>query len=33
VSLDVAAAAQRALTNELQRRTRSVLDGLFQRKK
>ena len=33
VSLDVAAAAQRALTNELQRRSRSLLDGLFQKKK
>jgi hypothetical protein len=33
VSLDVAAAARRALTNELERRTRSLLDGLFKRKK
>jgi len=33
VSLDIAAAARRALTNELERRTRSLLDGLFKRKK
>jgi hypothetical protein len=33
VSLDVAAAARRALTNELERRTRSILDDLFKRKK
>ena len=33
VALDVAAAARRALTNELERRTRSLLDGLFKRKK
>jgi hypothetical protein len=33
VSLDVAAAARRALTNELQRRTRSLIDDLFKRKK
>ena len=33
VSLDVAAAARRALTNELERRTRSLLDDLFKRKK
>jgi hypothetical protein len=33
VTLDVAAAARRALTNELERRTRSLLEGLFKRKK
>jgi hypothetical protein len=33
VSLDIADAARRALTNELERRTRSLLDGLFKRKK
>jgi hypothetical protein len=33
VSLDIAAAARRALTNELERRTRSLLDDLFKRKK
>jgi hypothetical protein len=33
VSLDVAAAARRALSNELERRTRSLLDDLFKRKK
>ena len=33
VTLDVAAAARRALTNELQRRTKSLLDDLFKRKK
>jgi hypothetical protein len=33
VTLDIAAATRRALTNELERRTRSLLDGLFKRKK
>ena len=33
VSLDVAAAARRALTNELERRTRSLLDDLFNKRK
>jgi hypothetical protein len=33
VSLDVAAATRRALTNELERRTRSLIDDLFKRKK
>lgn len=33
VSLDMAAAAKRALTNEIERRTRSLLDDFFKRKK
>ena len=33
VSLDVAAATRRALTNELERRTRSLIDDLFKRKR
>jgi hypothetical protein len=32
VALDVAAATRRALGNEIQRRTRSLLDGLFRRR-
>ena len=33
VSLDVAAATQRAIENELKRRASSWLDGLFKKKK
>jgi hypothetical protein len=33
VSLDMAAAAKRAVTNEIERRTRSLLDDVFKRKK
>ena len=32
VALDVAAATRRALGNEIQRRTKSLLDGLFRRR-